>query len=104
MSACGPIGGGVWVMSVRSQSSPRQLSQRRSRSSPARPQGLARRTVAAGVAVASALVAAGGYSISAAPASTSGVAVRNCLKQLACYSPQQFREAYAIQSLLDRGI
>jgi hypothetical protein len=35
---------------------------------------------------------------------TSGVAVRNCLKVLACYAPQQFRVAYGIQPLLDRGI
>ena len=36
--------------------------------------------------------------------SASGVAVRNCLKVLACYAPQQFRVAYGIQPLLDRGI
>ncbi len=35
---------------------------------------------------------------------TSGVAVRNCLKELACYAPQQFRVAYGIAPLLDRGI
>ena len=33
-----------------------------------------------------------------------GVAVHNCLKELACYTPQQFRVAYGIQPLLDRGI
>jgi subtilase family serine protease len=36
--------------------------------------------------------------------SSSGVAVHDCLKELACYSPQQFRVAYGIQPLLDRGI
>ena len=35
---------------------------------------------------------------------TSGVAVRNCLKELACYAPKQFRVAYGIAPLLDRGI
>jgi subtilase family serine protease len=35
---------------------------------------------------------------------TSGVAVHNCLKELACYTPQQFRVAYGVQPLLDRGI
>jgi subtilase family serine protease len=35
---------------------------------------------------------------------TSNVAVHNCLKELACYTPQQFRVAYGIQPLLDRGI
>jgi subtilase family serine protease len=35
---------------------------------------------------------------------TSGVAVRNCLKERACYAPQQFRVAYGIAPLLDRGI
>jgi subtilase family serine protease len=35
---------------------------------------------------------------------TPGVAVRNCLKELACYAPQQFRAAYGIAPLLDRGI
>jgi subtilase family serine protease len=64
------------------------------------------------LALASALIALGGCSSSAvtssssspAPAGVSGVAVRNCLKELACYTPQQFRVAYGIQPLLDRGI
>jgi subtilase family serine protease len=30
--------------------------------------------------------------------------VSNCLKALACYAPRQFRAAYGIQPLLDRGI
>ncbi len=35
---------------------------------------------------------------------TPGVALRNCLKELACYAPQQFRVAYGIAPLADRGI
>ncbi len=65
-----------------------------------------------GLALASTLIALGGCSSSAistssssaAPASVSGVAVHNCLKELACYTPQQFRVAYGIQPLLNRGI
>jgi subtilase family serine protease len=99
-------------MSGRSRSSPRQLSPGRSRRSPARSRKLARRAVAAGLALASALIAVSGCSSSAvstsrssaAPASVSGVAVSNCLKVLACYAPRQFRVAYGIQPLLDRGI
>jgi subtilase family serine protease len=64
--------------------------------------------MAAGLAVASVLIAVGGCSStsrsSAVIAGASGVAVRNCLKVLACYAPQQFRVAYGIQPLLDRGI
>ena len=66
----------------------------------------------ASLALATALIAIGGCSSSAiststsspAPASVHGVAVRNCLTELACYTPQQFRVAYGIQPLLDRGI
>ena len=57
----------------------------------------------AGLAVASALVAAGGFSSTSRPAAA-GVAVSNCLKVLTCYAPRQFRVAYGIQPLLDRGI
>ncbi len=57
----------------------------------------------AGFAVAIALVA-GVLSAELMNSQTSGVAVRNCLKELACYTPQQFRVAYGIQPLLDRGI
>jgi subtilase family serine protease len=64
--------------------------------------------MAAGLAVAGVLIAAGGCSSpsrsSAAPARASGVAVRNCLAVSACYAPRQFRVAYGIQPLLDRGI
>jgi subtilase family serine protease len=68
--------------------------------------------VAAGLALAGVLIAAGGCSSAAvstspspaAPASGSGVAVRNCLTVLACYAPRQFRVAYGIQPLLDAGI
>ena len=52
----------------------------------------------------SALIAVAGSTSWAAPAGVSGVAVSNCLEQLACYSPQQFREAYGVQPLLGRGI
>jgi subtilase family serine protease len=61
--------------------------------------------VVSGLALAGALIAIGGWAISAAlSASVSGVAVHNCLKELACYTPQQFRAAYGIPPLLDRGI
>jgi len=61
--------------------------------------------VVSGLALAGALIAIGGWAISTAlSASVSGVAVHNCLKELACYTPQQFRVAYGIQPLLDRGI
>jgi subtilase family serine protease len=52
-----------------------------------------------------ALVAVGGWAISTSlSTSVPGVAMSNCLKQLACYTPQQFRVAYGIAPLLDRGI
>ena len=58
-----------------------------------------------GLALAGAVIAISGWAISTAlSASVSGVAVHNCLKELACYAPQQFRVAYGIQPLLDRGI
>jgi subtilase family serine protease len=60
--------------------------------------------VAAGLTLASVLIAVGGWASSAASASASGVAVSSCLKELACYTPQQFRVAYGIRPLLDRGI
>jgi len=59
--------------------------------------------VVIGFAVAIALVA-GVLSAELLNSQTSGVAVYNCLKELACYTPQQFRVAYGIQPLLDRGI
>ena len=61
--------------------------------------------VVSGLALAGALIAVGGWAISTSlSARVPGVAVRNCLKELACYTPQQFRVAYGIQPLLDRGI
>ena len=61
--------------------------------------------VVSGLALAGALIAISGWAISTAlSASVSGVAVHNCLKELACYAPQQLRVAYGIQPLLDRGI
>ncbi len=99
-------------MPGRSRSWPRRLGSGRARRFPARSRRLARRTTAAGLALASALIAVGGCSNSAVstspssamPASASGVAVSNCLTVLACYAPRQFRVAYGIQPLLDRGI
>jgi subtilase family serine protease len=55
------------------------------------------------LAVTIALVA-GVLSVELLNSQTSGVAVHNCLKELACYTPQQFRVAYGVQPLLDRGI
>ena len=104
MSAFGPIGAEVWVHGWSITVMAASRSPGRSRRSSARSKRLARRTVAASLALASAFIAVGGYSSSAAPASASGVAVSNCLKGLACYTPQQFRVAYGIQPLLDRGI
>jgi subtilase family serine protease len=63
---------------------------------------LNRRAVAAALALASVLVAV--VLIVELQPSSSGVAVHDCLKELACYSPQQFRVAYGIQPLLDHGI
>ena len=61
--------------------------------------------VVSGLALASALIAVGGWAISTSmSAGTPGVAVHNCLKDLACYTPQQFRVAYGVQPLLDRGV
>jgi subtilase family serine protease len=94
-------------MSGRSRSSPRQSSPGLPCPGRVNVRGLARRALAVGL-VAGVLVAAGGCSSpsrsSATPASASGVAVRNCLKVLACYAPRQFRVAYGIRPLLDRGI
>jgi subtilase family serine protease len=39
-----------------------------------------------------------------ATASTPGVGATDCLGSLPCYTPRQFRVAYGIQPLLDRGI
>jgi subtilase family serine protease len=63
---------------------------------------LSRRTAAAVVALACVLVAVV-LTVELQP-SSSGAAVHDCLTQLACYSPQQFRVAYGIQPLLDHGI
>jgi subtilase family serine protease len=63
--------------------------------------------VAAGLAVAGMLLAAGGCSSPTPPASQSpsaGRVVSNCLTQALCYAPRQFRQAYGIQPLLDHGI
>jgi subtilase family serine protease len=70
---------------------------------------LGRPRAAAALAVAGALIAAGGCSptgTAAAPASSPGVAAADCLSQAppACYTPQVFRTAYGVQPLLDRGI
>jgi subtilase family serine protease len=59
--------------------------------------------VVSGLALASALAAVV-LTVELQHQPTSGIAVRNCLKELACYTPQQFRVAYGIQPLLDRGI
>jgi subtilase family serine protease len=63
--------------------------------------------VAAGLAVAGMLQAAGGCSSPAGPAIQSpsaGTVVTDCLTQAACYAPRQFRVAYGIQPLLDDGV
>jgi subtilase family serine protease len=63
--------------------------------------------VAAGLAAAGMLLAAGGCSSPAGPASKSPSAdrvVSNCLTQALCYAPRQFRVAYGIQPLLNHGI
>jgi hypothetical protein len=72
------------------------------------------RTAAAAIAAAGTLVLAGGCSSAAdsSPAGksagpvTSAAADASCrrLTAAACYAPQQFRVAYGIQPLLDRGI
>jgi subtilase family serine protease len=59
--------------------------------------------VVSGLAVASALAAVV-LTVELQHQPTFGVAVRDCLPELACYTPQQFRVAYGIQPLLDRGI
>ena len=58
---------------------------------------------------AAAVLAAAGCSpaastATAASATPPGVAVADCLTQALCYAPYQFRVAYGIQPLLDRGI
>jgi subtilase family serine protease len=54
------------------------------------------------------LLAAGstgtGSATAAATASPPGAAATECLGSLPCYTPRQFRVAYGIQPLLDRGI
>ncbi len=68
------------------------------------------RAVAAGIAVMGVLIAAGGFSPAAGgiaapvPASHRAGAVIDCLAMADCYAPRQFRVAYGIQPLLDRGI
>jgi subtilase family serine protease len=68
------------------------------------------RAVAAGIAAAAVLVAASGCSTgtgSTAPSATaspSGAVLADCLARSRCYAPRQFRVAYGIQPLLDRGI
>ena len=60
--------------------------------------------VVSALVLAGALVAVGGWAVSSSlSASAPGVAVHNCLEELACYTPQQFRLAYGVQPLLDRG-
>ncbi len=65
---------------------------------------------AAGIAAVAMLIAAAGCSAgtsgTAAPATASppGVAVADCLTRAQCYAPAQFRVAYGIAPLLDRGI
>ena len=63
--------------------------------------------VAAALAVAGMLLAAGGCSSPASPAGRpppAGTAAADCLAQALCYAPRQFRVAYGIQPLLDGGI
>jgi subtilase family serine protease len=45
-----------------------------------------------------------GSATAPAPASTAGAAAADCPGSLPCYTPRQFRVAYGIQPLLDRGI
>jgi hypothetical protein len=45
-----------------------------------------------------------GSATAPATASPSGAVVVNCLARSLCYAPRQFRAAYGIQPLLDRGI
>jgi subtilase family serine protease len=73
-----------------------------------------RRAGALAVAAAVAVLAAACGGSSSAPSSASskaaasasspGVAVPDCLAASRCYAPRQFRVAYGIQPLLDRGI
>jgi subtilase family serine protease len=63
--------------------------------------------VAASLAVAGSLIAAGGCSPvtgRTAAASPPAGAVVDCVSLARCYAPNQFRAAYGIQPLLDRGI
>ena len=68
------------------------------------------RAAAAGIAAVAMLAAAAGCGTAAgsaaAPATASppGAVVVNCLARSLCYAPRQFRAAYGIQPLLDRGI
>jgi len=68
------------------------------------------RAVAAGIAAVAVLVAAAGCSTgtgstaASATASPSGAVAADCLARSLCYAPRQFRIAYGIQPLLDRGI
>ncbi len=67
------------------------------------------RAAAAGLAAVALLATAGcgtgtGSSTASATASSPGVVVANCLALSLCYGPRQFRVAYGIQPLLDRGI
>ena len=77
---------------------------------PAPPGPALRLRAAAGVAAVTMLVAAAGCGTgtgsAAAPATASppGAVVVNCLARSLCYGPRQFRVAYGIQPLLDRGI
>jgi hypothetical protein len=77
---------------------------------PAPPGPALRLRAAAGVAAVTMLAAAAGCGTgtgsAAAPATASppGAVVVNCVARSLCYAPRQFRVAYGIQPLLDRGI
>jgi subtilase family serine protease len=50
------------------------------------------------------VLAAAALAVNLPPASGSGAAVHSCLANLTCYTPTQFRVAYGIQPLFNRGI
>ena len=94
---------------VRHEGRTAMSGQRRLPPAPPGP-ALRLRAAAAGVAAVTMLVAAAGCGTgtgsAAVPATASppGAVVVNCLARSLCYGPRQFRVAYGIQPLLDRGI